>query len=118
MFESCYLGKIGDVIAGCICHASCATCGYGDWPTDQQDCVTCPEGSKLFVAHMDGTGYCAGACFNVTLLTPQSRQGLPLSAVHVSLRFPPVHIAQYSRQANSRLVLTDDAYVVWCRLWF
>mmetsp|Transcript_15443 Transcript_15443/g.29717 ORF Transcript_15443/g.29717 Transcript_15443/m.29717 type:complete len:1112 (+) Transcript_15443:17-3352(+) len=64
MFESCYLGKIGDVIAGCICHASCATCGYGDWPTDQQDCVTCPEGSKLFVAHMDGTGYCADSGFD------------------------------------------------------
>lgn len=46
------------MIEGCVCHEDCATCGYYDDPTDDDDCITCPAGADIEAVYDDGTGYC------------------------------------------------------------
>ena len=46
-------------ISDCVCHSSCATCGYYDPPTSETDCITCRHGGPVLPVHDDGTGYCS-----------------------------------------------------------
>mmetsp|Transcript_6040 Transcript_6040/g.18198 ORF Transcript_6040/g.18198 Transcript_6040/m.18198 type:complete len:448 (+) Transcript_6040:66-1409(+) len=51
--------SFGDGIAGCECDSSCATCGYYDDPVNDDDCITCADGSDVTVIWSDGTGMCS-----------------------------------------------------------
>ena len=58
---SCYAEEGGEAIADCVCHESCATCGYSEDPSaDETSCITCApgEGIELIAYWEDGTGYC------------------------------------------------------------
>ena len=44
MHASCYL-QPGVGISFCKCHASCATCGYLQYPVFPENCITCADGS-------------------------------------------------------------------------
>jgi len=45
-------------IADCMCHASCGSCGYYEWPIRNNDCITCADGSDVVPEFDDGTGRC------------------------------------------------------------
>ena len=45
-------------IADCVCHETCGQCGFYNWPTAENDCVTCADGSAVTPEYEDGTGYC------------------------------------------------------------
>ena len=45
-------------IDGCLCHASCAKCGYYAWPDRYKDCIECAAGHDVTVLYTDGTGTC------------------------------------------------------------
>ena len=57
---SCYNEEGGEPIADCVCHETCATCGYYAEPTYSDECITCAEGQgfELFPVYDDGTGSC------------------------------------------------------------
>jgi len=52
-------------IEGCTCHPDCHSCGYGDSPTEMNNCITCSSWGlgQLFInssdANADGTGPCS-----------------------------------------------------------
>ena len=40
------------------CHESCKSCGFGDDPSGENDCISCESGKKLIPVYSDGTGRC------------------------------------------------------------
>jgi len=46
------------LIGNCMCHATCGSCGYYDWPIRNNDCITCADGSTVVSEYSDGTGRC------------------------------------------------------------
>merc|ERR1712176_43965 len=57
--STCYSDEEGTVIPGCVCHPSCASCGYYANPKCAVDCIECADPSdSLTVEWDDGTGYC------------------------------------------------------------
>ena len=57
---SCYESE-DSVVDGCVCHETCGDCGFYNWPSADDDCFTCPEGSEIEAVYSDGTGYCKPA---------------------------------------------------------
>jgi len=68
-FSNCFRSKADTApIPGCMCHETCATCGYSDWPSDAWACLTCPEGSTVFPFSLEisETGFCGDDSFEYT----------------------------------------------------
>ena len=67
VFRMCFDASFS-YLPGCSCHASCLTCGFGERPTADSDCITCLNGAAPTVTNADGgfavldgsvaTGYC------------------------------------------------------------
>jgi len=48
-------------VPGCVCHPSCALCGYSDAPTSASQCIQCVDGSSLVIDDAaTGAGFCSG----------------------------------------------------------
>ena len=47
-------------LSNCVCHESCASCGFYHNPVGADDCITCADGSSVQPAFSDGTGFCNG----------------------------------------------------------
>jgi len=62
MREGCYNAAL-QRIPGCVCHSTCATCGYEDNPTGPSHCITCRSGQAVSESpyRLDGTGTCGRA---------------------------------------------------------
>ncbi|KAJ1444651.1 hypothetical protein M885DRAFT_626931 [Pelagophyceae sp. CCMP2097] len=54
----CFSSAPATPIEGCVCHHTCASCGYYDNPIDNDDCIACADGSEVTQVYTDGTGTC------------------------------------------------------------
>ena len=48
----------GDPIEGCKCHPTCGSCGYNDWPVEENNCISCLPPNFLYPYYLDGSGTC------------------------------------------------------------
>jgi len=54
----CFTAPDTPPIDNCMCHSTCGSCGYYDWPIRNNDCITCADGSAVVPEYNDGTGHC------------------------------------------------------------
>jgi hypothetical protein len=54
----CFKVMGGEAIEGCKCHPTCGSCGYNDWPVEENNCISCLPPNFLYPYYLDGSGTC------------------------------------------------------------
>ena len=82
----CY-GSSQQSLSHCVCHESCASCGFYHNPVRANDCITCADGSSVQPVFSDGTGFCNGTAivsdddFDVDAMIKRVNMAIDLNAI-------------------------------------